>query len=119
MFVALQYALFPSNFIYSEVRYLDLVKGTSESRGVYLAIESVSAATRNVDPSVHTLMRRGYWPTLEVMEPDNVTTATPAAYRQVTRRFWEVYYIANETEVNNYLGPTAPPELTGDRKRNA
>lgn len=117
--------------MYSEVRYLNLAQGVTETRGVYLAIESVAQATRAIDDSVYILMRRvsaraaprplvarahtfrraqSYWPSLEVNEPDNVAYNT-SAFTQLTRRFWEIYYIANETAESNALGPMPPPEL--------
>jgi hypothetical protein len=95
--------------VYAEVRYVNLAKAQVETRGVYLAIESVSQSTRAVDESTYILMRRGYWPGLEVNEPDNIVYNT-SAYTYITQRFWEIYYIANVTEVGNYLGP-APNEF--------
>ena len=54
----LQYGIFPSSAVFSEVRYLNVVNGAYETRGVYLAIESVSRAVRELDDSVYLLMRR-------------------------------------------------------------
>lgn len=84
-----QFDLFPSAIAFVELLYYDTTKLSTETRGIYLAIEGVATAIRDSVPDNYLLMRQGYWPSLEIMEPDDVAPNTPE-YNYHARPYFEV-----------------------------
>ena len=53
-------------------------------------------------------MRQGYWPRVEVMEPDDIAADTPA-FNYHTRAYYELYQVIDPTGTGNPLGALPTP----------